>query len=382
MRPPRHVRALAAPLAIALAAACGSDADPAPPPTGPPTNGSLRAEAIVAGLDTPWDLAWGPDGRIWVSERGGRISRVDPETGARTTAGTVPQVLESGESGLLGIAHHPDFAGGQPFVYAMHSYASGGGIRNRLVRMRWDGSALGAPEVLLANIPGATIHDGARIAVRDRLLYITTGDASNTSLARDRASLAGKVLRLDLDGRPAAGNPFGTAVWSYGHRNPQGLAFHPATGALYASEHGPGDNDEINRIEAGRDYGWPDVRGRCDGDVSGEQAVCQADDIAEPLAIWTPTLAVSGADVYASDRIPAWTGSLLVTSLKAGTLLRLALSADGRAITSQELLYAGQFGRLRDVLVSPAGEVFLATSNRDGRGSPTGEDDRIVRIRP
>jgi glucose/arabinose dehydrogenase len=364
---------------ILLGAVAACD-DESTPPDGivPP---GLRAETLVSGLDTPWDLVWGPDGMIWVSERGGRISRVDPQSGQLTAVGQLT-VTENGESGLMGIALHPDFTS-QPYVYAVHSYVSGG-IRNRLVRARYDAGALGPPTMLLDNIPGATFHDGSRLAIGpDQLLYMSTGDGGSPSLAQDQGSLAGKILRLTLDGAPAAGNPFGTAVYSFGHRNPQGLVFNAASGVLYSTEHGPNDNDEVNRILAGRNYGWPDVHGFCDNDVSSqEQAFCQANNVVEPLAAWTPTIAPSGADFYDANLIPGWRGSLLFTSLKDETLYRLTFASDGVTVTSTERFYTGHFGRLRDVLVGPRGEVYLATSNRDGRGSPAIGDDRIIRIEP
>ena len=340
---------------------------------------NLQATTLVSGLDTPWDLVWGPDDHIWVSERGGRISRVDPQTGERTTAGQL-QVRESGESGLLGIAFHPDFDA-SPYVYAVHSYAASGATRNQLVRMRYEAGALGTPQVLLNGIPGAGIHDGSRIVVGpDRLLYMTTGDASNPALAQDRDALAGKVLRLDLEGVPAPANPFGNATYSFGHRNPQGLVFGPA-GALLSTEHGPGDNDEVNRILPGRNYGWPDVHGFCDDDISNDERVfCQANDVVEPLAAWTPTIAPCGADFYDADLVPEWRGSLLFTTLRGQALYRLALSADATQVLETERLLMGRYGRLRDVLVGPRGEIYLATSNRDGRGSPAADDDRIIRI--
>jgi glucose/arabinose dehydrogenase len=345
----------------------------------PARQDAFSASTLVSNLDTPWDLVWGPDAMIWVSERGGRISRVDPSTGQRTTAGTV-DVRESGEGGLMGIALHPDFAR-EPFVYAMHT--SGGIIRhtNRLVRLRWDGRALGAPQVLLDGIPAAGIHNGSRVVVGpDRMLYVTTGDAGSASEAQDRRSLAGKILRLTLDGRRARDNPFGDAVWSFGHRNPQGLVFHPTTGVLYETEHGPGDNDEVNIVRRGGNYGWPDVHGRCDDDVGAERDFCRRHSVVEPLMTWTPTIAPTGADFYLSDRIAGWRGSLLFTSLGAGTLHRATLSPDGSRITNVERLLVERFGRLRDVLVAPNGDVYLATSNRDGRGSPDRTDDRIIRL--
>lgn len=352
-------------------------ADSESPPSG---SVQLHATTLVSGLDTPWDLVWGPDQKIWVSERRGRVSTVDPQTGDLTTVGQFT-VEASGESGLMGIALHPDFAN-QPYLYAMYSYASGG-IRNRLVRVRIENGAFGATSTLLDGIPGASVHDGARLAFGpDGLLYVTTGDAANAASAQDLGSPAGKVLRFTPEGAPAPGNPFGTAVYSFGHRNPQGLVFHPTNGALYNTEHGPGDNDEVNRIVAGRNFGWPTVHGFCDDDVQSERPFCQANDVVEPLAAWTPTIAPSGADFYDADLIPEWRGSLLFTTLKDESLMRVPLSSDGLQATGRERLFAGRFGRLRDVLVGPRGEIYLATSNRDGRGAPGLRDDRIVRLEP
>jgi glucose/arabinose dehydrogenase len=365
------------PVAIAALLARWNDA-----PATPEEVTTLLVETVVTGLDTPWDMAWGPDGQMWVTERGGRVSRVNLSTRQRTTAGQVASVTESGESGLMGIAFHPDFAS-QPFVYLAHTYTRNGSLRNQLVRARWDGQTLGAPDVLLSDIPGASIHDGSRLVVGpDRMLYMTTGDASDANLAQDRNSLAGKILRLTLTGQAAPGNPFGTAVYSLGHRNPQGLVFHPTTGALYSTEHGPGDNDEVNLIASGRNFGWPTVHGACDDDIGSERAFCQANDVVEPLAMWTPTIAPAGADIYVADLIPQWKGSILFTTLNGRALYRLRLSADGQRVTARETLYQGDYGRLRDVLVGPDGSVYLSTSNRDGRGNAAAEDDRILRIRP
>jgi glucose/arabinose dehydrogenase len=341
----------------------------------------LRVETLVSGLDTPWDLAWGPDGALWVTERGGTISRVDPSTGRLTRVGRI-DVVEAGESGLMGMAFHPDFDT-SPYVYFAHSYRRLSRIRNRLVRMRFEDGRLGTPEVLLDGIPGNRNHNGSRLAVGpDGYLYMTTGDAGQGDLAQDLGSLAGKVLRLTLEGRPAPGNPDDSFVYSYGHRNPQGIVFHPATGALYVAEHGPRDNDEVNRVRIGGNYGWPDVHGFCDGETSREEAFCRSHDVQAPIRAWTPTVALSGLAFYDAELIPGWNGSLLVTSLRGATLFRLKLSADGREVVERELLFEREYGRLRDVLVGPRGEVYLATSNRDGRGRPAEEDDRILRIAP
>jgi glucose/arabinose dehydrogenase len=342
---------------------------------------TFQVETVVSGLDTPWDLAWGPDDAIWVTERPGGVSRVDPVTGALTRVGLI-EVHEQSESGLMGMAFHPDFDE-QPYVYFAHSYDAGGGIENRLIRMTYDGTELVAPQVLIDRVPGRGNHNGSRLAVGpDRLLYMTTGDAGRTELAQDLASTAGKILRVTLDGQPAPGNPFGSLIYSYGHRNPQGIVFHPRSGDLYIAEHGPNDNDEVSRVVRGGNFGWPDVHGFCDGDTSGEEAYCQSNDVEEPLEAWTPTEGVSGLAYYDHDRMQGWRGSLLVTSLTGTAMFRLTLSDDGRSVVERETLYRGEFGRLRDVLVAPDGVVYLATSNRDGRGRPDDDDDRILRIVP
>lgn len=366
---------------VPLGSGCAADTAAAPVPGAGPDQAVLRVETLVSGLDTPWDLAWGPDDYLWVTERGGRISRVNPASGAIAQVGHI-NVLESGESGLMGMAFHPSFES-EPYVYVAHSYRSGAGTRNRLVRLRYEGGSLGHPETLLEAIPGARNHDGARLAFGpDGLLYMTTGDAGKASSAQELGSLAGKVLRLTPEGTPAPGNPFGSPVFSYGHRNPQGLVFHPVTGVLYSAEHGPSDNDEVNLIRARGDYGWPDVRGYCDGDSSREDAYCEQNEVVEPLSAWTPTVGISGLDIYTSDVIPGWKESLLATSLRGRTLFRLRLSPDGESVVEREALLQDEYGRLRDVLVGPGGEVYVATSNHDGRGRPAADDDRILRIGP
>ncbi len=369
-------------LAAVSLSACGKGGQTSVTPTNPGGDVALTATTLAGGFDTIWDLAWGPDAQIWVTERGGAISRVNPATGAITRLGALT-VNEIGEGGLMGMAFHPDFATGSPFLYVAHTYsAAGGAVRNRILRVPVNGSSLGVPTPILDDVPGSSIHNGSRLVVGpDRLLYASFGDAANTALSQSTASLAGKILRLALDGQAAPGNPGGSRIFTRGHRNPQGLVF--ARGTLYATEHGPGDNDELNRIEAGRNYGWPDVRGRCDGDAGmSELSFCTANNIVEPLAHWTPTIAPSGIDFYDHARIPEWRGSLLFTTLKGSALYRAPLATDGRSVGTVEVHFGGQFGRLRDVLVAPDGAVYLGTSNRDGRGTPQSQDDRIIRLVP
>jgi aldose sugar dehydrogenase len=368
--------------------ACGSDSLPVID-LGPETGATdeIQARVLVSGLDTPWDLAMAPDGFLWVTERRGVISRVNPANGDIQEVGRIG-VHEESESGLMGMALHPDFPG-QPFIYLFYSYQerfSGGDvILNRLIRMPYAGTRLGDEEILIDGIPGGRIHDGARLAIGpDRYLYVTIGDTGQQPSAQDTSSLIGKVLRLTLDGQPAPDNPFGNEVYSYGHRNPQGIVSHPTAGHLYVTEHGPSDNDELNLLVPGGNFGWPNVRGFCDNDVANldELAFCASETVIEPLKAYTPTVAPAGMDFYDSDLIPAWRGSILFTTLKASSLYRVELSIDGTIATDEEILFKSSFGRLRDVLVAPDGRVYLATSNRDGRGNPIADDDRIIVISP
>ena len=205
----------------------------------------------------------------------------------------------------------------------------------------------------------------------------------NVSYVQLMGSLNGKILRLTLDGKPAPGNPFDNEVWSWGHRNPQGLVFHPNTGALYSAEHGPRTDDEVNLIERERNYGWPTVNGRCD--TPEEREFCRAYNVVEPVAEWTPTVGMSGADIYVHDLIPGWKGNILVTSLRGRSLFRVTLGPDGRRATSIERLFEDRYGRLRDVLVGPDGFIYIATSNHDGRARAVGPfagDDKVLKIGP
>jgi hypothetical protein len=207
---------------------------------------------------------------------------------------------------------------------------------------------------------------------------MTTGDAANTSTSQNQNSFSGKILRMNLDGSIPDDNPIaGSYIWTWGHRNPQGMVISPA-GIMYSSEHGPSSDDELNIIEKGRNYGWPDVKGFCD-EVT-ESPFCEAYNVFEPLVAWTPTLAVAGTDFYPYAGIPEWQNSVLVTSLKAGRLVALKLSGDGKSVISENAFFNGWFGRMRDICVSPDGRVFIAVSNRDGRGTIRSGDDRIVEI--
>ena len=291
---------------------------------------------VARDLDTVWALAWDPAGSLWYTERGGRLTRL----GERPQR--VAGVEESGEGGLMGLE-----IDGRGRRFVMYTSARD----NRIVRLEADGSQ----HVLVSGIAKAAFHDGGRLRFgADGMIYAGTGDAGQPPRAQDPGDLSGKVLRVD----PEAGN---ATVFSRGHRNVQGLCPAP-DGRLLATEHGPDRGDEINVISRGFDGGWPD-------------------DVGNGIENYTPTIAPGGCEIYSAGLIPAWRGSMLFATLKGRSLHRLGFRADG-SVASDEVLLDGVFGRLRDVRTGPDGAVYLATSNRDGRGSPRSGDDRILRITP
>lgn len=334
------------------------------------TDADLRVETVATGLDTIWEMRFLPDGDLLLSERPGRIVKVELPEGTVVPVGQVP-TQESGEGGLMGLALDPDYPG-EPFIYVAYTYQQGGGTFNRLSRFAFNGSSLGAETVLVNGIPGSSIHDGARVAFGpDGFLYMTTGDAANADLAQNASSLAGKVLRMTKSGAAAPGNPTaGSRVFTLGHRNPQGLAFHPTTGQPFVTEHGPDRDDEVNRLQAGRNYGWPVV-----GGSPGDPRFVDA------LRSWTPTIAPAGALFFTGTGIPDWRGSFLFVTLKGQDLRRL-IPADQAfsAVAAEQIFLNERFGRLRAIAQGADGALYLGTSNRDGRGTVRDGDDRILRI--
>jgi glucose/arabinose dehydrogenase len=329
---------------------------------------TLKDSVIVSGLSYPWEILWGPDNHIWMTERGGKISRVNPATGVVIPVFTITEVVSNGEGGLLGMALHPNFSV-TPQVFVVYDYNNGPNYREKVVRYTYNGTTLTGPVIIIDNIAASSIHNGSRLLIVNDKLFITTGDASNQALPQNASSVNGKILRLNLDGsipadNPVAGNPY----WSWGHRNPQGLVF--ANNKLYSSEHGPTSDDEVNIIEKGRNYGWPDVRGFCN--ESGEQSFCIANNVREPLKAWTPTIATAGLDYYNSDLIPQWKNSLLLAALKDARLYQLKLDNSFSSITNTTEYFVNDYGRMRDVCISPAGKVYICTSN--------GGNDKIVQI--
>lgn len=345
--------------------------------------GEFTLRDIATELDTPWEILWGPDDHIWMTERYGRISRVNPETGDVTALVTLSNVYESNgtERGLMGMALHPDFDN-EPYVYVVYNYQENNNTLVRVSRFTYSGNSIDPSTefVIMDGVQGAQIHDGSRLWIdEDHKLFVTTGDAGNKSLAQDLDYLNGKTLRYNLDGSIPEDNPYpDSPLWSWGHRNAQGMVIHD--GIMYQSEHGPADNDEVNIIYKGRNYGWPDVHGYCD--LPEEEIFCQDSNVVEPIAAWTPTLAVAGIDFYDKALFNGFENSLLMVSLKAGKMTHLKLSEDGMTVVLQEHYFNGSLGRLRDLCISPDGKIFIATSNKDGRGSPAPMDDRIIELTP
>ena len=381
---------------LGLVAGCFQPASPAlrnpetPPPPGSPapavsptvtavaTPGPLspRVEVVATGLQTPWALAFAPDGRIFVTERPGRVRVIAGGALLPEPWATVPAAERPGaESGLMGIALDPDF-GANGFVYLYYTYEGQGRLWNRLVRFVDRNGRGEVDRVLIDRIPGAPIHDGGRLRFGpDGKLYLTVGDAAVGENAQNLNALNGKILRLNPDGTVPPDNPFpGSPVYALGLRNPQGLAWHPITRQLFASDHGPSGgppnccHDELNLIEAGGNYGWPAVFG-----TGG------APRFIDPiLESGTETWAPSGVDFGTAGPVR---GVLFMAALR-GQHLRLIWLAppDFRRVEGQEVLFRNEYGRLRDVAAGPDGALYVLTSNRDGRGSPRPGDDKVLRL--
>ncbi|MDQ5980995.1 MAG: aldose sugar dehydrogenase [Verrucomicrobiota bacterium] len=392
---PSHVGALRqlGLLVIALLLAC-APLTAAPTPFARLQLGQTTLEvATVAGdLVAPFDLAWGPDNHLWLTQLEGKVWRFNPATGERTLVlDLADRIFHRRSHGLLTLAFHPWFATA-PYVYLHYVYqvptrGAQEVVRSRVVRCRWDGARLGEPETIFDNIPGASYHNGSRLAFGpDGKLYVSTGDAGDTPASLDPARLSGKILRLNPDGTIPADNPNpGSPVWTLGHRNVQGLAF-AANGRIYLSDHGANNDDEINLLEPGRNYGWPTIEGFIDR--PHEIAAAKERRFTEPLRAWTPTIATAGLAYYDHAAIPEWRGHLLLANLKGRALRVLPLNATGDAITGEHIFLQERLGRIRQVCVSPTGDVYLLTSNTDWHprfqpwmysGLPTAPD-RIVRL--
>lgn len=333
-----------------------------------PTSADIAKTTIIAeNLDTPWGLVFLPDGNILVTERPGRVRIIEKGVLSPTPVLSISTIKELGEGGLLGITLDPKFSDNHQ-VYLYYTYSSSGStVYNKVVRMTYKDASLTDENVLVDDIPSSSNHDGGRIKFGpDGYLYVTTGDAENPSQAQNKSALNGKILRMTTDGKVPPGNPFGTFVYSYGHRNSQGLAWDSA-GNLWATEHGRSSPlsgfDEINLVKSGLNYGWPVIQG--DETKSGME---------------TPSINSGPTTTWAPSGMAYLNGSLFFGGLKGQALYEAVL--DGTKIKELKTHLQNQFGRIRDVVVGPDTMLYITTSNEDGRGTPTAGDDKVIRINP
>jgi quinoprotein glucose dehydrogenase len=334
----------------------------------------IKVERWVENLEIPWSLVFLPNNRALVSERPGRIRLIE-NGNLREEPYVILEVTHIGEGGLMGLALHPNYPE-EPYLYAMHTIQGATGLVNRIILLRDQGNRAVFERVIFDNIPGGRNHNGGRTAFGpDGMLYVTTGETNQGDLAQNLDSWGGKILRFTPDGKVPDDNPFPRSpVYSYGHRNPQGLAWHPETGDLFSSEHGPSGeqgwrgHDEINLITPGGNYGWPI-----------EIGIHQNPTFIGPIVFWQNSTPPTGMTFFRKD--------LFVASLRSQALLRIILEIKDGNYQVKEIERwfasgpsAGRFGRLRDVVEGPDGNLYLLTSNRDGRGRPQPGDDAIWRL--
>ena len=334
---------------------------------------TLYATDLVDDSQIPWELVWGGDDMLWCSERKGRVIRIDPATGDYTTVLDLNVTFNGqGEPGLLGMVQHPDFPE-DPRVWVV--YCDGQfSVSEHLSVFEWNGTELVNEQELLT-LPGAQIHNGSRLLfLPDNTMLMTTGDAGDTDNSQDLESLNGKILRLNMDGSIPADNPYPDSyVYTWGNRNAQGLCIGP-NGLIYASEHGQNQDDEFNLVEAGRNYGWPNVQGVCN--TTSEANFCAEWNVMEPLETWTPCIAVNGLEYYTHEAIPEFQGKILMAvlgglSAQYERLSVLELSEDGLSVLGEETFFSSFNQRIRDIAVNPyTGAFYLAFNGTQYPGSP------------
>ena len=373
-------------------------------------NTILSEREVIGGLDVPWEIKWGPDNFLWVTERSGIVSRVNVETGEQhIILNLAPQLYDQYESGLLGMEIHPDFNNGAPYVFMAYTYYSAGGASEKIVYYEYDfyNDELINETIIVDGIDGNSTHIGCRIlAVDNTTLIVTTGDAQDWMASQDESTLTGKTLRIDIDanggnfGQPKADNPSPYSyVWTIGHRNAQGLALGP-NGIIYSSEHGPNGDDELNILEANGNFGWPNAQGMCDNlptsNVSDyityanglsnsytETDFCNEYNVIEP--IWSTGAYINGSTTiapsdiiwYNHPSIPEFQNTLLMTVLKGKKLVRFEFNSSGEEIINETDFFVQEWGRLRDICVSPDGKIYLATN---GNSWPSQGPNEIIEL--
>lgn len=369
---------------LACAESSGDDL-PAPKETA-----KFKVETVAENLEVPWSITFAPDGRIFFTERTGRVRIIENGKLREKPLYVLTDVKLDGETGLMGMTLHPNFAENH-LLYLAYVYDTSDGKKVRAVRYKENNETLLEPKTMIENIAAAQYHAGMRLSFSpaDGKLYITTGDATKQKYAQDLSSINGKTLRLNDDGSVPQDNPFvgqknaRPEIWSYGHRNAQGIAWQPETNLMFQTEHGPSGidgvslfkvskrfgGDEVNIVERGKNYGWDKI-----------SHMSKKDGMETPLVEYSPAVAPASAAFYRGDAFPAFKGNLFFGALKSESIVRLII--ENRKITAQEFLLKKQYGRIREVAVSPEGFIYFSTSNKDGRGDAAATDDRILRIVP
>tara|TARA_S200000501_G_C20785432_1_gene726956 strand:- start:44 stop:1432 length:1389 start_codon:yes stop_codon:yes gene_type:complete len=343
----------------------------------------LEVREVIGNLDVPWEIKWGPDSNgeqnfIWMTERAGVVSRVNVENGEKHEILNLSSIVTTeSESGMLGMEFHPNFENNF-LVFVVYTYYQDWNIKERLSAFTYNSmeDVLEDEQILIDGITGYSTHNGSRIhALDDNTLLMSTGDAQNQSDSQNISILTGKTLRIDISEDNFGGVPYdnpipNSYVWSWGHRNAQGIEVAP-NGVIYSSEHGPQNDDELNILEANRNYGWPNVMGFCDG--LSEQAFCNENNVVEPLVNWTPTIAPSDIIWYDHPSIPEFQNTLLMTVLKDKMLVRFEFNEDGTQVVNSTEFFNYEWGRLRDICVSPEGKIYLATNGSSWPSQPPNE---------
>lgn len=336
---------------------------------------TVYIDTLTTGVSIPWEIKVEGNNYLWVTERGGLVSRIDLNTGVKSVVlDLTTSVRAMGESGLLGLTLHPDFPA-TPEVFLVYTYGpldNQGYFKERLVKYTFNGTNLVNPDILIDNILAWSNHNGSRLLfLPDNTLLMSTGECYVNELAQDSSSLSGKYLRVNTDGSIPADNPIpGSYVYTMGHRNSQGICMLP-NGKVLISEHGPSTDDELQVLEAGKNYGWPLIHGFCD--ESFENTPCATGLYKEPIHVWTPTIATSDLVYYENPAFPEWNNRVLMVTLNGQRLVAMQLDALATSVTDEDQYFQGQFGRLRDIAIGPNKEIYIATNS----GTNT-----IIRITP
>ncbi|MBE56252.1 MAG: hypothetical protein CL479_06740 [Acidobacteria bacterium] len=357
------------------------------------THHSYRVVTVAEGLEVPWSITFLPDGDMLVTERPGRLRIIRDGVLLPDSVPGVPEVHAEGQGGLFDVLPHPEFTSNR-LLYLAYAHPNSGGSTTRVVRARFENDQLSGLEEIFLAVSQGRGHYGGKLAFdRNGLLFLSVGERQAPASgdlenhpAQDVSNHHGTIIRLHDDGRIPVDNPFveqseagidvRPEIWSYGHRNPQGLVIHPDTNDVWITEHGPQGGDELNRIEPGLNYGWP-VIGYGVNYRSG-LAIHEGtmrEDMEHPDHFWVPSIAVSGLMIYRGDRFPQWQGNMFSGGLAGEQLARLTLSEDAQRIEQEETLIQG-IGRIRDVREGPDGYIYVAIEGRDGALTP------IVRLEP